>query len=53
MAGWLTRKFQCRLWMTRLEYLTCRTLLADTGREAPTDAIRFYRRAAVSPPPSR
>ncbi len=44
MAGWLTRKFQCRLWMTRLEYLTCRTLVADTGREAPDDAIDFYRR---------
>lgn len=43
MAGWLTRKFQCRLWMTRLEYLTCRTLVADTGREAPEDAINFYR----------
>ncbi len=42
MAGWLTRKFQCRLWMTRLEYLTCRTLATDTGREAPDDAIRFY-----------
>ena len=42
MAGWLTRKFQIRLWMTRLEYLTCRTLTADTGREAPDDAIRFY-----------
>ena len=45
MAGWLTRKFQCRLWMTRLEYLTCRTLTADTGREAPDDAIRFYQHA--------
>ena len=45
MAGWLTRKAQCRLWMTRLEYLTCRTLTADTGREAPDDAIRFYRQA--------
>jgi len=42
MAGWLTRKFQCRLWMSRLEYLTCRTLVSDTGREAPDDAIRFY-----------
>ena len=45
MAGWLARKFQCRRWMTRLEYLTCRTLVADTGREAPDDAIRFYRLA--------
>lgn len=43
MAGWLARKFQCRLWMTRLEYLTCRMLAADTGREAPEAAIGFYR----------
>ena len=48
MAGWLTRKFDCRLWMTRLEYLTCRTLAADTGREAPEDAIRFYRQCGWS-----
>jgi len=45
MAGWLTRKFNCRLWMTRLEYLTCRVLVADTGREAPEDGVSFYRRA--------
>jgi len=44
MAGWLTRKYDVRLWMTREEYLMCRTLAADTGREAPDDAIRFYRR---------
>lgn len=44
MAGWLTRKFDVRLWMTREEYLMCRTLAADTGREAPDEAIRFYRR---------
>jgi glyoxylase-like metal-dependent hydrolase (beta-lactamase superfamily II) len=45
MAGWLTRHFDCRLWMTRLEYLTCRMLVADTGREAPADGVDFYRRA--------
>ena len=45
MAGWLTRKFDCRLWMTRLEYLTCRVLVADTGSEAPEDGVEFYRRA--------
>lgn len=45
MSGWLTRKFDVRLWMTRLEYLTCRVLVADTGREAPEDGVRFYRRA--------
>jgi len=45
MAGWITRKFDCRLWMTRLEYLTCRVLAADTGREAPEDGVRFFRAA--------
>ncbi len=45
MAGWMTRRFDCRLWMTRLEYLNCRVLAADTGREAPEDGVRFYRRA--------
>lgn len=45
MAGWITRKFDCRLWMTRLEYLTCRVMAADTGREPPQDAINFYRSA--------
>ncbi len=44
MAGWLTRKHGARLWMTREEYLMCRTLAADTGRRAPDDAIDFYRR---------
>jgi len=43
MAGWLTRRFDCPFWMTRLEYVTCRMLVADTGREAPTDALRFYK----------
>lgn len=45
MAGWLTRKFGVPLWMTRLEYLSCRVMVSDTGREAPPDAIRFYREA--------
>ena len=45
MAGWITRKYGVRLWMTRLEYLSCRVMTGDTGREAPPDAIEFYRRA--------
>jgi glyoxylase-like metal-dependent hydrolase (beta-lactamase superfamily II) len=45
MAGWLTRKFNVRLWMTRLEYLSCRVMVSDTGREAPAEACDFYRRA--------
>ena len=43
MAGWLTRRFDCRLWITRLEYVTCRMLVGDSTREAPPDAIQFYR----------
>ena len=45
LAGWITRKFDCRLWMSRLEYVSCRMLLGDTGREAPPEAIKFYREA--------
>jgi glyoxylase-like metal-dependent hydrolase (beta-lactamase superfamily II) len=45
MAGWLTRKFDARLWMSRLEYLTCRSLASDTLREAPQDGVNFYRAA--------
>ncbi len=45
LAGWISRKFDARLWMSRLEYITARMLVADTGREAPEDAMRFYRAA--------
>ena len=45
MSGYLTRKFNAQLWITRLEFMTCRSLAADTGREAPEDAIRFFRGA--------
>ncbi|WP_179404724.1 MBL fold metallo-hydrolase [Burkholderia guangdongensis] len=48
LAGWLTRKFGIRLWMTRLEYLTCRVMTSDSGREAPPDAIEFFHRAGWS-----
>ena len=45
LAGWIARKHPARLWMTRLEYLMCRVMAADTGREAPEDGVRFYRAA--------
>ena len=48
LAGWLTRKFGARLWMTRLEYLNCRVVLSETGQEAPEDGLAFYRRAGWS-----
>lgn len=45
LAGWITRKFDCPLLISRLEYVTCRMLVADTGRDAPEDGVRFYRAA--------
>jgi glyoxylase-like metal-dependent hydrolase (beta-lactamase superfamily II) len=45
LAGWLVRRFDAEMWMTRTDYLMCRTLVADTGQEAPVEGIRFYRAA--------
>lgn len=44
-AGWLTQRFGCPLWMSRLEYFSCRILAADTGRPAPEEGVGFYRQA--------
>jgi glyoxylase-like metal-dependent hydrolase (beta-lactamase superfamily II) len=45
LAGWICRKFGAQLWMSRLEYITGRMLVADTGREAPEEGVKFYRAA--------
>jgi glyoxylase-like metal-dependent hydrolase (beta-lactamase superfamily II) len=50
MAGWMVERFNARLWMSRLEYLTCRLMAADTGREAPAAGIEFYRAAGWDEP---
>ncbi len=47
-AGFLTEHFDVDLWMTRDEYLLCRVLVADTGREAPPEGVDFYRAAGYS-----
>ena len=44
-ASWLVSEFGVDLWMTREEYLLCRALIADTGKDAPADGMRFYRAA--------
>jgi glyoxylase-like metal-dependent hydrolase (beta-lactamase superfamily II) len=41
-AGWLARKFGIELWMPREEYLMCRVLVADTGKPAPPEGVKFY-----------
>ncbi|MEH6608104.1 MAG: MBL fold metallo-hydrolase [Halioglobus sp.] len=48
LAGWLTERFDCELWMSREEFLMCRAMAADTGREAPEVAINFYRAAGYN-----
>jgi glyoxylase-like metal-dependent hydrolase (beta-lactamase superfamily II) len=45
LAGWLTRRFRCELWMSREEFLMCHTLADDTGRPPPDVALNFYRAA--------
>ena len=45
MAGWLAERYGVRLWMSRLEYLSCRLLAADTGRPVPAEGVSFYREA--------
>lgn len=48
LAGWITQRFDAELWMSREEFLMCRSLVNDTGREAPEAAIRFYRGAGFN-----
>ena len=47
-AGWLCRRFDVELHMTRDEYLLCRILVADTGLPVPHDGRRFYQAAGLS-----
>ena len=48
-AGWLARRFDIDLWMSRAEYLLCRILVADTGKAAPGAGTRFYHAAGFPP----
>jgi glyoxylase-like metal-dependent hydrolase (beta-lactamase superfamily II) len=45
LAGWLCRKFQTRLWMTRGEWLTLRVLTAEARDSVPDEQIAFWRAA--------
>ncbi|MDZ7643088.1 MAG: gamma-glutamyltransferase [Woeseiaceae bacterium] len=48
-AGWLCRRLDATLYMTREEYLYCRVLMTDTGRDTPEDGIAFYHAAGFPP----
>ncbi|MBL9096036.1 MAG: MBL fold metallo-hydrolase [Alphaproteobacteria bacterium] len=45
LAGWLTEKFDVPLYMSRTDYLLCRTLVMDTGQPAPEEGVAFYKAA--------
>lgn len=45
LAGWLCGRFGAPLVMTRLEYVTARMLISDTGQPAPETGADFYRAA--------
>ncbi len=45
LAGWLAERWNVDLWMSSLEYFTCRVLVADTGKQAPQAGLDFYRAA--------
>jgi len=47
LAGWITRKFGIDLYMSRTDYLMCRALAHDTGRQAPAEALAFYHAAGM------
>jgi glyoxylase-like metal-dependent hydrolase (beta-lactamase superfamily II) len=47
-AGFLSDHFDADLWMSRDEYMMCRILVADTGREAPEEGVRFYKEAGFT-----
>lgn len=48
LAGWLCERFAAPLLMSRLEYVTARMLIADTGQPAPEAGAAFYRAAGWS-----
>lgn len=48
LAGWLCKKHDVQLWMTRGEYLTARLLAADARPEPPAEAVAVQRAAGWS-----
>jgi glyoxylase-like metal-dependent hydrolase (beta-lactamase superfamily II) len=48
LAGWLTRRFGVRLWMTREEWLFARMLSLDVRDGPPDEALAYWRAAGWS-----
>ena len=48
LAGWITSKFGCELWMSRSDFYMCKVMAADGPSDVPDDALAFYRRAGFT-----
>lgn len=48
LAGWLCERSGAPLWMSQLEYVTARMLMAEGAGDAPADGEAFYRAAGWS-----
>ncbi|MEC9347556.1 MAG: MBL fold metallo-hydrolase [Pseudomonadota bacterium] len=47
-AGWLTERWNCRLWMTLGEWAFGRTMALDVTEKVPEDVVEHYRRIGYS-----
>ncbi len=45
LAGWLCKRFDCDVWMTRGEWLTARMLSTDVREDVPPEALALQRSA--------
>ena len=43
LAGWICERSGAQFYMSRSEYFMCQTLVADSMRSAPQEALDFYR----------
>ncbi len=48
LAGWLSKKQQAQIWMTRGEWLTARMLTIDPTVDTPDEALALFRAAGWS-----
>lgn len=48
LAGWISKKFDAKIWMTRGEMLTARMIIADTSETPPDEVLAQSRSAGWS-----
>ncbi len=42
LSGWLTKRFNCPLWISEKEYEFCAMIIEITTNQIPDSAINFY-----------